>query len=161
MGQVHQRVHDHPHSESFAVNARKALFWGTTSFIALETLAGGVTDLARGREMLVAGRPVADVVTGLGYPVYILTILGILKVPAAVVLLAPGWRRLKEWAYAGIAFELLGAAASFLLHGHDFGDASTPLILAGIAFVSWALRAPERRLGSHAVEQHESGSSLV
>jgi uncharacterized membrane protein YphA (DoxX/SURF4 family) len=55
---------------------------------------------------------VIDVVTCLGYPTYVLTILGILKIPAAIALLLPGLPRLKEWAYAGTVFELTVAAAS-------------------------------------------------
>jgi hypothetical protein len=88
---------------------------------------------------------VTDVLIGLGYPVYVLTILGAFKVPGAIVVVAPGMRRLKEWAYAGIIFELLGAAAS---NGacHQNTEMIVPLCLAGIALASWALRPPSRIL---------------
>lgn len=52
------------------------LYWITTVLIALETLAGGVVDLVHGRTNVFSGTPVVDVVTSLGYPVYILIILG-------------------------------------------------------------------------------------
>src|SRR2546430_16157496 len=77
-------------------------------------LGGGVTDLAQGRASVVSGPFVADVITHLGYPVYLLTILGVWKLAGGVTLLVPGFPRLKEWAYAGIFFELTGAAASFV-----------------------------------------------
>src|SRR5262245_13630669 len=75
-------------------------YWATTTLIALETLAGGVTDLAQGRSMRVSGPSVAEVVTQLGYPLYILVILGVWKLLGAITLLAPRFPRLKEWAYA-------------------------------------------------------------
>ncbi len=124
------------------------MYWVTTALIALETLAGGVTDLAHGRTNVVAGTPVADVLTSLGYPVYLLEILGFWKVPGAVVLLAPRLPRLKEWAYAGLVFELTGAAASHAARRHRAGEIITPLVLAGLAVASWALRPPSRTLGA-------------
>src|SRR2546430_5841961 len=63
-------------------------------------LGGGVTDLAQGRASVVSGPFVADVITHLGYPVYLLTILGVWKLAGGVTLLVPGFPRLKEWAYA-------------------------------------------------------------
>jgi hypothetical protein len=99
-----------------------------------------------GRELLVVGDPVAPVLAHLGYPVYVLTILGWWKVLGAIVLLAPRLPRLKEWAYAGTVFDLTGAAASFALRG-DSAGLSGPLFLAVLALASWALRPPSRTLG--------------
>lgn len=121
-------------------------YWATTAAIALETLAGGVTDLIHGREVLVVGQPVVEVVTHLGFPVYVLTILGVWKLLGAIVLLAPGFPRLKEWAYAGIFFELTGAAVSFALLGES-ANLGGPLTLAALTLASWALRPPGRTLG--------------
>lgn len=121
-------------------------YWLTTALIGLETLAGGLTDLAHGRASLVSGPFVIDIITHLGYPVYFLTILGVLKVLGGITLFAPGLPRLKEWAYAGIVFELTGAAGSFVLHGDDVSELTTPLVLAALAVASWALRPASRRL---------------
>jgi len=125
---------------------RSIAYWTVTAVIAGETLAGGVTDLIHARESLVAGRPVVEVVTQLGYPVYVLQILGVLKLAGAVVLFAPGLPRLKEWAYAGVTFELIGAAASHALGGGSVGDIFGCLILAAFALLSWALRPSSRTL---------------
>ena len=122
-------------------------YWTVTVLVALETLVGGVTDLIHGRAIIVAGPPVADIVTSLGYPPYILHILGFWKLLGGVVLLLPGYPRLKEWAYAGIFFELSGAAASWLISKHDVGGAVGPMTLAFLVLVSWALRPPDRLLG--------------
>jgi len=122
-------------------------YWVVTVLIALETLVGGVTDLIHGRSILVAGPPVADVVTHLGYPLYFLGIIGVWKLLGGITLLVPGYPRLKEWAYAGIFFELSGAAASWLACEHNMGEAVAPMLLALLALGSWALRPPNRLLG--------------
>jgi hypothetical protein len=130
------------------VTARLITYWIATSLIGLETLAGGSTDLMHGRESLVSGRFVSDVITHLGYPVYFLTILGVWKLLGAIVLFAPRLPRLKEWAYAGVVFELTGAAASWAAHGDPANELIAPLVLAGLALISWALRPQSRRLGA-------------
>jgi len=119
------------------------IYWVTTTLIVLETLAGGFVDLTHGRTNVFSGPLVVDVVTDLGYPVYVLVVLGIWKIPGAIVLLLPRLPRLKEWAYAGIIFELTGAIASWLFIGGT-GQAIAPLILAVLAMISWALRPPSR-----------------
>src|SRR6266567_7216187 len=121
-------------------------YWVTTILIALETLAGGVTDLMHGPTNLFSGPRVVDVITSLGYPVYVLAILGIWKIAGAIVLVVPRFLRLKEWAYAGIVFELSGAAASQAVRGR-LSDIIAPLVLLGLALSSWALRPPSRTLG--------------
>jgi len=130
------------------MKVRPIAYWTATAVIAGETLAGGITDLIHGRESVVAGRPVVEVVTQLGYPLYVLRILGILKLAGAVVLFVPRLPRLKEWAYAGVTFELTGAAASHVLRGNGARDVITCLILAAFALASWALRPPSRALGA-------------
>jgi hypothetical protein len=129
------------------VKAKTILYWITTSFIAVETFVGGVMDLTHGRTGVVSGPFVTEVVTSLGYPVYILTIIGILKIPAAITIVVPGFLRLKEWAYAGIVFELLGAAASHAAFG-NWGNLIAPLSLLCLAIASWALRPENRILGA-------------
>jgi uncharacterized membrane protein YphA (DoxX/SURF4 family) len=124
-------------------------YWATTSIVALELLAGGVTDLLHGRTSLVAGQPVAEVLEHLGYPAYLLRILGVWKLLGAIALLAPRFPRLKEWAYAGEFFAMTGAAVSGVVRGKD--DPGTliwpPLILAVLTLISWALRPQSRILG--------------
>ena len=122
-------------------------YWVTTIFTSLELLAGGVTDLMHGRTALVAGEPVAEVLAHLGYPVYLLTILGVWRLLGAIALLLPRFPRLKEWAYAGTFIELTGAAASWAARGGGMGDLIGPLAFAVLTLASWALRPPGRTLG--------------
>jgi uncharacterized membrane protein YphA (DoxX/SURF4 family) len=51
----------------------------------------------------------------LGYPIYLLPFLGIAKLAACIVLVIPAWKRIKEWAYAGLFFDLVGAVYSALM----------------------------------------------
>lgn len=74
------------------------------------------------------------------------TILGNWKALGAIVITAPGLPRLKEWASAGIVFELTGAAAPYVLHGEITSDLITPFILATLAIASWPLRPASRTL---------------
>jgi hypothetical protein len=48
----------------------------------------------------------------LGYPVYFIPFTGFAKVIGAIVILIPGLKTIKEWAYAGLFFDLLGAVYS-------------------------------------------------
>src|SRR5215472_16728155 len=122
-------------------------YLAVTALIGLETFVGGVVDLVHGRAILVAGPPVTEIVAHLGFPVYLLRIIGCWKVLGAIALLVPGYPRLKEWAYAGIFFELSGAAASWLACEHNIGEAVAPMMLALFTLVSWALRPQHRLLG--------------
>ena len=129
------------------MNMKSIAYWVATTLIALETFVGGITDLVHGGTEPIAGPPVVGIVTHLGYPVHILSILGVCKLLGAVVIVALGLPRLKEWAYAGVFFELTGAAASYVLHGEITSDLAAPLILAALAMISWALRPEGRVLG--------------
>ena len=129
------------------MKAATTFYWATTSLIALETFTGGVMDLAHGRTGVVGGPFVTQVIANLGYPVYVLAIVGLIKIPGAITLVVPGFRRLKEWAYAGIVFELSGAVASHAAC-REWGDLIAPLSLLGLAIASCALRPPNRVLGT-------------
>jgi hypothetical protein len=116
-------------------------YWVTTGLLAAALLAGGAAELAQAPEVVAS-------TLALGYPAYALTILGVWKVLSALALLAPRLPRLKEWAYAGIFFDLTGAAASHAFSGDPSGKIATPLVLLAIAAASWALRPPSRALRS-------------
>jgi hypothetical protein len=81
---------------------------------------------------------------------YFFAILGFWKFFGALTILVPRFPRLKEWAYAGIFFDLTGAAASVAFVG-GYGayafHAIAPLIIAGFTLASWALRPASRRIG--------------
>jgi uncharacterized membrane protein YphA (DoxX/SURF4 family) len=121
---------------------KRIFYWVATGLIVLESAAGSEWDLVR--TAFVRG-----IFDRLGYPYYLLTILGVWKVLAVVALLAPRYPRVKEWAYTGLFLVYSGAAASHLFAG-DTAGAWGPLGLALITVASWALRPASRRLSEGA-----------
>jgi uncharacterized membrane protein YphA (DoxX/SURF4 family) len=114
-------------------------YWATTGLTAAAFAVGGLVDLGRG----------ADVVAGmqhLGYPLYFASILGVWKVLGALAILAPRLPRLKEWAYAGMFFDLTGAAVSHASSGDPIAKIATPLVILALVTASWALRPQSRKL---------------
>jgi hypothetical protein len=89
---------------------------------------------------------VASDMAHLGYPAYVMTVLGTWKVLGAVAVAVPGLPRAKEWAYAGMIFDLGGAAASRAAIGDRVETAIIPLAIASLVAGSWALRPPGRTL---------------
>ena len=133
------------------MTARNVSYWISTGLVAFAFAFGGVADLARFPDMI-AG------MSHLGYPVYLASLLGLWKVLGAIAVLAPGNARLKEWAYAGMFFDLTGAAYSHASSGDPLGKILTPLILLGIVVASWALRSGTRALPREA--QPESAPAI-
>jgi len=122
------------------VTSMKTLaYWVATAVTAFVFLSGGVGNLTQPSFVM-------DGMRHLGYPDYFVTILGIWKVLGGVIILAPRFPRLKEWAYAGMLFDLTGAAASHAALGDPVVKSAVPLILFGIVMVSWALRPESRKL---------------
>jgi uncharacterized membrane protein YphA (DoxX/SURF4 family) len=124
-----------------ALQPRLTAYWAITAVVVGECAVGGAMDLLH-------LPPFYPVMITLGYPGYLATILGIAKLLAAVVLLAPGLPRLKEWAYAGIMINMVGAMASHLAAHQPASNLIAPGAFAGLALLSWALRPPTRRLGN-------------
>jgi hypothetical protein len=121
------------------MKAQAVGYWVCTVLIGLSFLSGGVADLLR-------PPPVIEGMTHLGYPAYFVIILGVWKVLGGGVVLLPGLALIKEWAYAGMIFDLTGASASHLASGDDVRHIVTPLVLAVLVVASWALRPEGRRL---------------
>lgn len=119
--------------------ARKIGYWVATALVAFAVGAGGVVDAIGLPEALEGFR-------GLGYPDYFATILGVWKVAGAVAIVLPRMPLIKEWAYAGIAFDLTGASASHAFHGDPVPNILVPLVLTGVLVASWMLRPASRRL---------------
>jgi len=126
------------------MKARNIAYWTTTILIAFFIGSGGGAQIAQ-----YLGNP-HGVVPVLGYPMYFFAILGFWKVLGAIAILVPRFPRLKEWAYAGIFFDLTGAAASCATVG-GYGAYAfhmiAPLILTVFTAVSWALRPESRTIG--------------
>ena len=127
------------------MKAKIVTYWTTTILVAFFIGAGGGAQIAQ-----YLGKP-HGVVPLLGYPMYFFGILGFWKVLGAIAILVPRFPRLKEWAYAGIFFDLTGAAASCAAVG-GYGAYAfhviAPLVLTALTVASWALRPESRTIGS-------------
>jgi hypothetical protein len=126
------------------MNAKSIVYWTATVLVAF-FMSGGLAQLWQFK-----ANP-HGVVPELGYPMYFFAILGVWKVLGAIAILAPRFPLLKEWAYAGIFFDLTGAAASCAAVG-GYGaygfHVIAPLIIAVLAVASWALRPESRKIGA-------------
>ena len=90
--------------------------------------------------------PAVEGIKALGYPTYVLYILGVAKIAGIIVIAAPGLKRLKEWAYAGFVIDFIGAAASHALNGDTIAEIMPPIVVMGILLGSYVLRPDSRRL---------------
>jgi len=126
------------------MRAKSIVYWTTTILVAMPIGSGGVSQIWQYH-----ANP-HGVVPELGYPTYFFAILGFWKALGAIAILVPRFPRLKEWAYAGIFFDLTGAAASCAAVG-GYGaygfHVIAPLIITGFTVASWALRPASRTIG--------------
>lgn len=114
-------------------------YWVLTGLLCLPMGLGGVMDIVQPEEVL-------EVIRRLGYPAYFMTMLGVAKILGVVALLAPGLRRVKEWAYAGFTFDLIGAVISHMAVGDPIADSVMPAGLLVVLAGSYVLRPASRRL---------------
>jgi DoxX-like family len=125
------------------VKNSKTLYRAITGLMAAFMLLASIPDLLR--------IPQAVAIFGhLGYPLYLLPFLGTAKTLGVVVVLVPGFRRLKEWAFAGLVFDLIGALYSHLSVGDPpsgWMPAVVGLILVGGSYLSYR-RQPIPRDGN-------------
>ena len=126
------------------MKSKNIAYWTTTVLVAFFIGSGGAAQMWQYH-----ANP-HGIVPVLGYPLYFFAILGVWKVLGAIAILVPRFPRLKEWAYAGIIFDLTGAVASIAavgVYGAYAFHILAPLIIAGFAVASWALRPESRRIG--------------
>ncbi|GAA4435753.1 DoxX family protein [Ravibacter arvi] len=117
----------------------KAVYWAATILLALGMLSGGLAQLFRVKQN-------TDGIIHLGYPVYLMSILGVLKLLGVIAILLPGFRLLKEWAYAGFFFAMTGAVASHIAVGDGFPKFAAPLLFVILTIVSWYFRPADRKI---------------
>lgn len=117
----------------------KIIYWVSTIFLSLGMLAGGI------QQMLQIGG-YNKIVTRLGYPLYMLSILGIWKILGVTAILLPKFPLVKEWAYAGFFFVMSGAAISHLVMKEPFVEVVPSLILLTAIILSWYFRPKDRKV---------------
>lgn len=126
--------------------SRSFTYWISTAFLSLGLLGTGIQQLLHVEAVGAVGPPFAWGIVRLGYPVYILTILGIWKILGVIAILLPGYPLLKEWAYAGFFFLLTGALYSHLASGHPWNELIAATTLLILTILSWYFRPANRKL---------------
>jgi hypothetical protein len=124
--------------------------WASTGLLALALGGSGIL-------YVVGPAPVVEGFHHLGYPDYFRTLLGIAKVLGVVAIVAGSrYPTVREWAYAGFAFDLLAAFLSHLLSG-DRSAAASPLIVLGLLASSYVLwHRPRRAARRRALNEEDS-----
>jgi len=90
------------------MKSTKIIYWTTTILFAGFMIFSAIPDLSMTSEA-------KKFMDHLGYPEYIMPFIGIAKLLGSLAILSPGFKKIKEWAYAGLAFDLLGAVYSNIM----------------------------------------------
>ncbi len=117
----------------------KIIYWISTLWLALGMLSTGAVQLFKMKEDV-------DKIVNLGYPVYILTIIGTWKILGVIAVLIPKFPLVKEWAYAGFFFAMSGAAFSHIAAGSPVTEIFPSLLLLILTVVSWYFRPNDRKM---------------
>lgn len=119
----------------------KIIYWIATLWLALGMVSTGIGQLFN-----LKGQGGADMITHLGYPLYVLTILGVWKMLGVVAVLVPKFPLVKEWAYAGFFFIMTGAIYSHIATGDPIVEIFPGLLLLVLTVLSWYFRPADRKI---------------
>jgi len=119
------------------------MYWVFTLWLSLGMAVTGVVQFLHIKEE-------AEMFVHLGYPPYLLSILGIWKILGVIAILIPKFALLKEWAYAGFFFVMSGAVFSHLVMGDGAKEFFGPVLLLVLTVLSWYLRPDDKKVVSKA-----------
>jgi hypothetical protein len=119
--------------------SKNIAYWTVTGLLCFGMTLGGSGQILRASFNV-------DGLLHLGFPTYVLTILGVWKILAVITILIPNYLLLKEWAYAGLFFLLSGGVISHLASGDNFLAALPVFVFMCLTIASWYLRPANRRL---------------
>ncbi|WP_233559707.1 DoxX family protein [Taibaiella sp. KBW10] len=116
----------------------KIIYWSATLWLALGMCSTAIVQLLKVEDEVKA-------FTTLGYPIYLMTIIGIWKILGTIAILIPKTPLLKEWAYAGFFFAMSGAAISHIIMCDAFSKIFPSLLLLVLTILSWYTRPADRK----------------
>lgn len=120
-------------------NRKLIWFWIITAILSFCIFSGGLAQAFQVKGVVQGFKP-------LGYPSYFISIIGIWKVLGIIAILVPGFKLLKEWAYAGIFFVMSGAVISHIASNDISVQIIAPLLLTIFTVLSWYLRPAGRKI---------------
>ena len=117
----------------------RIIYWIFTIWMALGMVSTAIVQLMKNKDEL------ANFIN-LGYPAYLMTIIGVWKLLGVIAVLIPKRPLLKEWAYAGFFFVMSGALISHIIVGDTFGRTFPALLLLILVIISWYFRPSDRKI---------------
>jgi hypothetical protein len=114
-------------------------YWVITVILSFCIFFGGLAQALQLKQTIEGFKP-------LGYPIYFISLIGIWKALGVIAILAPGFKLLKEWAYAGIFFTMTGAVISHIASNDIKAQILAPVVLAILTILSWYLRPVDRKI---------------
>jgi uncharacterized membrane protein YphA (DoxX/SURF4 family) len=119
----------------------KIIYWIATIWLSLGMVATGIVQLMQIEEETKS-------MERLGYPFYLLTLLGVWKILGVIAILIPKFTLVKEWAYAGFFFAMSGAVFSHIAVGDAAAELFGPILLLALTVTSWYFRPANRKIVS-------------
>lgn len=114
-------------------------YWIITILLSFCLFSGGLAQALQVKGVVEGFKP-------LGYPIYFISIIGVWKVLGIIAILIPGFKLLKEWAYAGLFFTMTGAAISHIAANDIHPQIVAPIVLGIFTVLSWYLRPDNRKI---------------
>src|SRR5580704_4195705 len=120
----------------------KIIYWIATIWMATGMVSTGIVQLLNQK----GGQGGGDSMAHLGYPLYLLPLLGVWKILGIIALLIPKFTLLKEWAYAGFFFAMSGAVFSHVASGDSITENVPALLLLILTVMSSYFRPADRKI---------------
>lgn len=117
----------------------KIIYWIFTLWMSLGMISTAIVQLLKNKDELAN-------FTNLGYPAYLMSIIGVWKILGVIAILMPKRLLLKEWAYAGFFFVMSGAVISHLIVGDVAGRTLPAVLLFVLVIISWYFRPANRKI---------------
>ena len=126
-------------TKSRSAKRNKIIYWIATLWLSLGMTATGIVQLIQNKDEI-------TMFNRLGYPMYLMIMIGVWKMLGVIAVLAPRFPLIKEWAYAGFFFVMSGAVISHLAINDDPKELFGPILLIVLTIVSWYFRPASRKL---------------
>lgn len=123
--------------------SKKITYWIATIWLSLGMVSTGIVQIIKLPEEVEAFHH-------LGYPSYLLSILGVAKLLGVIAILLPKFPVLKEWAYAGFIFMMSGAIISHIVSMDAVTDILPAFLLLVLTVISWFCRPDSRKVTTKA-----------
>lgn len=118
---------------------KRIIYWIFTLWMSLGMISTAIVQLMKNKDELTN-------FTNLGYPAYLMYIIGIWKILGVIAILIPKYLLLKEWAYAGFFFVMSGAVISHLIVSDAAGRTLPAVLLFVLVVISWYFRPANRKI---------------